>query len=151
MIIVYCQEYERKDRGRRQDVMWEKIAERVNSESTEMNSFTGKKDAKQCRDKITNLNKKYRNVKDKSKATREGSEEIKGFPEFADLDEIWGTRDIVTNKYIVEAGTNVQPIDAYDTSTQVNCTRRVRQVTEVYRPIKVIMTTQSSTHPFLLV
>ena len=42
--------------------MWEKIAKRVNSESTEMNSFAGKKDAKQCRDKITNLNKKYKNV-----------------------------------------------------------------------------------------
>ena len=97
--------------------MWEKIAERVNSESTEMNSFAGKKDAKQCRDKITNLNKKYKNVKDKSRATGEGSEEIKGFPEFADLDEIWGTRDIVTNKYVVEAGTNDQPINEDDTST----------------------------------
>ena len=117
LIKVYRQEYERKDRGRSQDVMWEKIAERVNSESTEMNSFAGKKDAKQCRDKITNLNKKYKNVKDKSRATGEGSEEIKGFPEFADLDEIWGTRDIVTNKYVVEAGTNDQPINADDTST----------------------------------
>ena len=52
LITVYRQEYERKDRGRSQDAMWEKIAERVNSESTEMNSFAGKKDAKQCRDKI---------------------------------------------------------------------------------------------------
>ena len=41
--------------------MWEKIAERVNSEGTEVNSFAGM-DAKQCRDKITNLNKKYKNV-----------------------------------------------------------------------------------------
>ena len=71
----------------------------------------------QCRDKITNLNKKYKNVKDKSKATREGSKEIKGFPEFADLNEIWGTWDIVTNKYVVEAGTNEQPVNADDTST----------------------------------
>ena len=38
LITVYRQEYERKDCGRSQDVMWEKIAERVNSESTEMNS-----------------------------------------------------------------------------------------------------------------
>ena len=51
--------------------MWEKIAECVNSESTEMNSFAGKNDAKQCYDKITNQNKKYKNVKDKSKATGE--------------------------------------------------------------------------------
>ena len=115
-----------------------------------MNSFTGKKDAKRCRDKITNLNKKYRNVKDNSKATGEGSEEIKGLLEFADLDEMWGTRDIVIKKYIVEAGINDQPIDAHDTSTQVNCTRRVRQVTQVYRPIEVITTSQSLTHPFLL-
>ena len=120
LITVYRQEYERKDRGRSQDVMWEKIAERVNSESTEINSFAGKKDAKQCREKITNLNKKYKNVKDKSKATGEGSEEIKGFPEFADLDEMWGIRDIVTNKYVVEAGTNDQPIDADETSTISN-------------------------------
>ena len=53
----------------------------------------------------------------KSKATGEGSKEMKGFPEFADLDEIWGTQDIVTNKYVVEAGTNDQPIDADDSST----------------------------------
>ena len=58
---------------------------------------------------MNNLNKKYKTVKDKSKSTGEGSEEIKSFPEFTDLDELWGTRDTVTNKYVVEAGSNDQP------------------------------------------
>ena len=53
------------------------------------------------RDRMNNLNKKYRTVKDKSKSTGEGSDEIKNFPEFTDLDELWGTRDTVTNKYVV--------------------------------------------------
>ena len=34
-----------------------------------------------------------------------------------DFDEIWGTPDIVTNKYVVEAGTNNRPINADDTCT----------------------------------
>ena len=50
---------------------------------------------------MNNFNKKYRTVKDKSKSTGEGSDEIKSFPEFTDLDELWGTRDTVTNKYVV--------------------------------------------------
>ena len=78
-----------------------RIAERVNSESVEINAFSGEKTAKNCRDKMNNLNKKYKTVKDKSKSTGEGSDEIKSFPEFTDLDELWGTRDTVTNKYVV--------------------------------------------------
>ena len=65
---------------------------------------------------MNNLNKKYRTVQDKSKSTGEGSDEIKNFPEFTDLDELWGTRDTVTNKYVVQAGSNDQPID--ETSTE---------------------------------
>ena len=64
---------------------------------------------------MNNLNKKYKTVKDKSKSTGEGSDQIKSFPEFTDLDELWGTRDTVTTKYVVEAGANDQPID--ETST----------------------------------
>ena len=89
----------------------------MNSENTEMNSFARKKDAKQCCEKITNLNKKYKNVKDKSNTTGEGSEEVKGFWELVDLNEKWGTQDIVTNKYVAEVGTNDQPVNADDTST----------------------------------
>ena len=96
--------------------MWDRIAERVNSESVEINAFSGEKTAKNCRDKMNNLNKKYKTVKDKSKFTGEGSDEIKSFPEFTDLDKLWGTHDTVTNKYVVEAGSNDQPID--ETSTE---------------------------------
>ena len=95
--------------------MWDRIAERVNSESVEINAFSGEKTAKKCHDKMNNLNKKYKTVKDKSKSTGEGSDEIKSFPEFTDLDELWGTRDTVTNKYVVQAGSNDQPIDEIST------------------------------------
>ena len=61
------------------------------------------------------VNKKNKTVKDKRKSTGERSDEIKSFPEFTDLDELWRTRDTVTNKYVVEAGSNDQPID--ETST----------------------------------
>ena len=46
---------------------------------------------------------------DKSKLTGEGSEDITSFPEFNDLDEIWGTRDSVNPKYVIEAGTSRSP------------------------------------------
>ena len=46
--------------------------------------------------------------------TGEASEEIKSFPQFDDLDQIWGTRDSVSPKYVVGAGTS-QPV----TSTPV--------------------------------
>ena len=39
--------------------MWDRIAERVNSESVEINAFSGEKTAKNCHDKMNNLNKKY--------------------------------------------------------------------------------------------
>ena len=92
-----------------------RIAERVNSESVEINAFSGEKTAKNCRDKMNNLNKKYKTVKDISKSTGEGRDKTKSFPEFTDLDELWGTGDTVT-KYVVEAGSNDQPID--ETSTE---------------------------------
>ena len=89
----------------------------LNSESVEINAFSQEKTAKNCRDKTNNLNNKYKTVKDKSsKSTGEGSDEIKSFPEFTDLDELWGTRDTVTNECVVEAGSNDQPID--ETSTE---------------------------------
>ena len=40
--------------------------------------------------------------------------EIKSFPQFDDLDQIWGTRDSVSPKYVLEAGTS-EPV----TSTPV--------------------------------
>ena len=88
--------------------MWERIVERLVTECKEMD-ITCDKSAK-----INNLNKKYKAVKDKSKLTGEGSEGIKSFPQFDDLDQIWGTRDSVSPKYVVEAGTS-QPV----TSTPV--------------------------------
>lgn len=63
---------------------------------------------------MNNLNKKYKSVRDKSKRTGESSEEIKSFPQFDDLDQIWGTRDSVSPKYVLEARTS-QPV----TSTPV--------------------------------
>lgn len=36
----------------------------------------------------------------------EGSNEIKGFPKFQDLDEIWGTRDSITPKYVVDSSSS---------------------------------------------
>ena len=68
------------------------------------------KSAKNCRDKINNLSKKYKNVKDKSKMTGEGSKNIKSFPEFDELDQIWGARDSVNSKYVMEAGTSKSAI-----------------------------------------
>ena len=78
---------------------------------------------------MNNLNKKYKPVKDKSKSTGEGSDEIESFPEFTDLDELWGTRDTVTNKYVVEAGSNDQPID--ETSTEEVTMIKVKRKTLV--------------------
>ena len=68
------------------------------------------KSAKNCRDKINNLSKKYKNIKDKSKMPGEGSKNIKSFPEFDELDQIWGTRDSVNSKYVMEAGTSKSAI-----------------------------------------
>lgn len=75
--------------------MWERIVERLVAECKEMD-ITCAKSAKKCHDKINNLNKKHKSVKDKSKMTGEGSEEIKSFPQFDDLGQIWGTRDSVS-------------------------------------------------------
>ncbi|KAJ7394580.1 hypothetical protein OS493_000398 [Desmophyllum pertusum] len=38
--------------------------------------------------------------------TGEGSDGIISFPEFDDLDQIWGTRDPISPKYVMEAGTS---------------------------------------------
>ena len=113
LITIYGQEWQNRDSRRSLEPMWERIAERLVTECKEMD-ITCDKSAKNCRDKINNLNKKYKAVKDKSKLTGEGSEGIKSFPQFDDLDQIWGTRDSVSPKYVVEAGTS-QPV----TSTPV--------------------------------
>jgi len=113
LIVIYGEEWQNRDSRRSLEPMWERIAERLVAECKEMD-IACDKSAKKCRDKINNLNKKYKAVKDKSKMTGEGSEEIKSFPQFDDLDQIWGTRDSVSPKYVVEAGTS-QPI----TSTPV--------------------------------
>lgn len=90
LIAIYGEEYPRRERGKSLETMWERIAARLVAESKEINDFISDKSAKNCRDKINNLNKKYKTVKDKSKLTGEGSEGIKSFPEFDALDEIWG-------------------------------------------------------------
>ncbi|KAL9976002.1 hypothetical protein ACROYT_G013231 [Oculina patagonica] len=106
LISIYGEEYGKRDKGRSLELMWERIAARLVTESKELNDHVCDKTAKNCRDKMNNLNKKYKAVKDKSKQTGEGSEGIKSFPEFNDLDEIWGTRDSVNPKYVIEAGTS---------------------------------------------
>ena len=113
LIAIYGEEWQNRDSRRSLEPMWGRIAERLVADCKEMD-ITCDKSAKQCRDKINNLNKKYKAVKDKSKLTGEGSEEIKPFPQFDNLDQIWGTRDSVSPKYVVEAGTS-QPF----TSTPV--------------------------------
>ena len=113
LIAIYGEEWQNRDSRRSLEPMWERIAERLVAECKEMD-ITCDKSAKKCRDKMNNLNEKYKSVKDKSKRTGEGSEEIKSFPQFGDLDQIWGTRDSVSPKYVVEAGTS-QPV----TSTPV--------------------------------
>ena len=90
--------------------MWEKIEARLAEESKEVLNTHCQKSAKNCRDEINNLSKKYKNVKDKSKMTREGSENIKSFPEFDELNQTWGTRDSVNPKYVMEAGTSKSAI-----------------------------------------
>ena len=39
LITVYSQEYEQRNRGKSLDSMWDRTAERVNSESAEINAF----------------------------------------------------------------------------------------------------------------
>lgn len=72
--------------------------------------------AKKCRGKVNNLNQKYEAVKDKSIWTGEDSEETKSFPQFDDLDQIWGTRDFVSLNNLVEAGTS-QPVTSTPNSS----------------------------------
>lgn len=68
------------------------MAERLVADSKEIDDFVCDKSAKNWRDKINNLSKKYKTVKDKSKLTVEGSKDIKSFPEFNDLNDIWDKR-----------------------------------------------------------
>ena len=110
LISIYGEEYKNRDKGRNLDSMWEKIEARLAEESKEVLNIYCEKSAKSCRDKINNLSKKYKNVKDKSKMTGEGSKNIKSFPEFDELDQIWGTRDSVNPKYVMEAGTSKSAI-----------------------------------------
>jgi len=106
LIALYSEEYPKRDRKK---IMGDGIAARLATKSKEINDSICDKSAKNCRDKINNLNKKYKTVKDKSKLTGEGSEGIKSFQKFDALDEIWGTRDSVISKYVTEAGTSHTP------------------------------------------
>ena len=110
LISTYGEEYKNRDKERNLDSMWEKIEARLAEESKEVLNIHCEKSTKSCRDKINNLSKKYKNVKDKSKMTGEGSKNIKSFPEFDELDQIWGTRDCVNPKYVMEAGTSKSAI-----------------------------------------
>ena len=103
LITIYGEEWQNRDRSLER--MCKCMAERLVAECTEMN-ITCDKSAKKCCDKISNLNKKYKALKDKSKMTGEGNEGIKYFPQFDNLDQIWGTRDLVSPKYVVEVGTS---------------------------------------------
>ena len=53
------------------------MAERLVADSKEIDDFVCDKSAKNCCDKINNLSKKYKTVKDKSKPAVEGSKDIK--------------------------------------------------------------------------
>ena len=110
LISIYGEEYKNRDKGRNLDSMREKIEARLAEESKEVLNTHCQKSAKNCRNEINNLSKKYEKVKDKSKMTGEGSENIKSFPEFDELDQIWGTRDSVNPKYVMEAGTSKSAI-----------------------------------------
>ena len=46
LITVYSQEYEQRNRGKSLDAMWDRTAERVNSESAEINAFFERKQQK---------------------------------------------------------------------------------------------------------
>ena len=81
LISIYGEEYKNRDKGRNLDSMWEKIEARLAEESKEVLNIHCEKSAKSCRDKINNLSKKYKNVKDKSKMTGEGSKNIQSFQE----------------------------------------------------------------------
>ena len=70
---IYGEEYPKRDRGKSLETMWERIAARLVAGSKEINDFISDKSAKNCRDKINNLNKIYKTVKDKRKLTGEGS------------------------------------------------------------------------------
>lgn len=94
-IVIYGEEYFKWDRGKSLEMLWERIVVWFVVESKEINDFICDKLVKNCCDKINNLNKKYKIVKDKSKLIGEGSEGIKLFLEFDVLDEIWGIRDLV--------------------------------------------------------
>ena len=52
------------------------MAERLVADSKEIDDFVCDKSAKNCCDKINNLSKKYKTVKDKSKPTVEGSKDL---------------------------------------------------------------------------
>ena len=86
------------------------------AESKEINDFISDKSAKNCHDKINNLDKKYKTVMDKRKLTGEGSKGIKSFTEFDALAEMWGTRDSGNPKYVVEAGTSHTPVPSLSSS-----------------------------------
>ena len=94
LISTYGEEYKNRDKERNLDSMWEKIEARLGEESKEVLNIHCEKSTKSCRDKINNLSKKYKNVKDKSKMTGEGSKNIKSFPEFDELDQ-FGEQEIV--------------------------------------------------------
>ena len=81
LISTYGEECKNRDKGRNLDSMWEKIEARLAEESKEVPNIHCEKSAKSCRDKINNLSKKYKNVKDKSKMTGEGSKNIQSFQE----------------------------------------------------------------------
>ena len=110
LISIYGEEHKNRDKGRNLDSTWEEIEARLAEESKEVLNIYCEKSAKSCRDKINNLKKKYKNVREKSKMTGEGSKNIKSFPEFDELDQIWGTRDSVNPKYVMEAGTSKSAI-----------------------------------------
>ena len=74
LISIYGEEYKNRHKGRNLDSMWEKIEARLAEESKEVLNIHCEKSAKSCRDKINNLSKKYKNVKDKSKMTGGGQQ-----------------------------------------------------------------------------
>ncbi|KAJ7394581.1 hypothetical protein OS493_000399 [Desmophyllum pertusum] len=60
LIAIYGEEYQNRDKGRSLGPMWDRIANRLVAESKEINDFNCDKSAKNCRDKINNLNKSIR-------------------------------------------------------------------------------------------
>lgn len=86
--------------------MWKVIADKLHELRQESGLDTPYRDSTKVKTKYFNLSKKYKQAKDKTRVSGEGSEAIDDCPHFEDFDEFMGSRDIISPKYVVESGTS---------------------------------------------